>query len=116
QETKQEIREGMKEIKEGNYSRLIHSIVTATPDETNISHLERKQELTQEERHQLKHWKIEQKYGVPVDEELVRQDDEGLHPHLSLQFWLTVGRNQVAERDKQKADSYLEKTEGKIYA
>ncbi|MFP3326014.1 hypothetical protein R0K05_23465, partial [Planococcus sp. SIMBA_160] len=31
-------------------------------------------------------------------------------------FWLTVGRNQVAERDKQKADSYLEKTEGKIYA
>ncbi|MFP3386290.1 hypothetical protein, partial [Tritonibacter sp. SIMBA_163] len=57
QETKQEIREGMKEIKEGNYSRLIHSIVTATPDETNISHLERKQELTQEERHQLKHWK-----------------------------------------------------------
>lgn len=115
-EDKTEIREGMNEIRDNNYQRLVDAIVNIdSPDETTLKQLESKQELTEAERHQLKKGKLEQRYGVEVDEELVTQDDKGLNPQLKFLFWLTVGRDYVAERDKQKAESYSEKTEGQGY-
>lgn len=116
-ENRKEIRDGMLDIRNDNYSKLTEAIVAVeSPDEIKLKQLERKQELTEAERHQLKKGKLKQQYGVEIDEELVREDDNKLYPQLSLQFWLTVGRGELEERDKKKAESYAEKTKGQGFS
>jgi hypothetical protein len=111
-----EIKQEVNGHRDSNYSKYCSAIEQApTPSESELEKLENKQELTDNQRHQLRKGKMEKLYGVDVDQELIRQDDDGLYPQLALLFWLTVGRDSIAEADQKKAQAYVEKTSGKGY-
>ncbi|QDZ41654.1 DUF3854 domain-containing protein (plasmid) [Euhalothece natronophila Z-M001] len=100
-----------------NYDKETSAIAQIeTPSDEELTKLESKHELTDSQRYQLRKGKMEKRYGVEADKELVEQDDDGLYPQLSLLFWLTVGRDQVEEADHQKAKKYADTTGGKGYS
>ena len=117
---RKELRDLINSIRDGNYDQLTTAIAqTETPTDTELTALESKQELTKDQRHKLRKGKMEKLYGVEADKELIEQDDDGLYPQLSLQFWLTVGRDcpegtpnrrfdRVTDCDNHKAKKYQE--------
>jgi hypothetical protein len=116
-EERKELRDLVNSVRDGNYDRLTSAIAqTETPTDPELTALESKQELTKDQRHKLRKGKMQKLYGVEADKELIEQDDDGLYPQLSLQFWLTVGRNRVTDCDNHKAKKYQEQHGERCYS
>jgi hypothetical protein len=52
---------------------------------------------------------------VDVTPELVWRDDDGWYPQLRLHYFLTVGREQLVERDSKRAKSQIESGESAVW-
>jgi len=94
-----------------NYQTRIQEILNASSvDHQQFQKLENQRELTDSQQRELRKGKLERTYGIEPDHELVEQDDHGLYSKLKLQFWLTVGRDRVEQRDTTQAKKHGEKT------
>jgi hypothetical protein len=52
---------------------------------------------------------------LPVTEELVVKDDRGWYPQLLLHYYLTIGREHLAQRDATVARQLIEQGNGSIF-
>ena len=75
--------------------------------------LKGKKSRTKADRYQLRKWALWKRYGIPVDADLVRKDDDGWHPQLRLHYFLTIGSAFSDHREQQSATSAV--TGGEIW-
>jgi hypothetical protein len=114
---RQDIRQGIKQQRDDCFNALIEAINKAnSPTDSEFNKLQNKQELTDDQRYQLEKGKIEKKYQVQSNEELIEKDHKDqLYGKLSLWFFLSLGRHLVEERDQQRAQAYREAHGNKGY-
>ncbi|WP_364303811.1 plasmid replication protein, CyRepA1 family [Moorena sp. SIO4A5] len=70
---------------------------------------------TPSERRSLRKYDLKQRYGIPVTPELVLKDDQGWYQQLRLHYFLTIGRQHLAERDAKVARLLIEQGQGSIF-
>jgi hypothetical protein len=58
---------------------------------------------------------LQRRYGVPITAQLVLKDDQGWYPKLLLHYYLTVGREHLAQRDAAIARQLIELGDGSIF-
>jgi hypothetical protein len=55
------------------------------------------------------------RYGIPVTAELVVKDNQGWYPKLLIHYFLTIGREHLAQRDAAIARQLIEQGNGSIF-
>lgn len=71
---------------------------------------------TELERHQQRKHELQKRYATgAVTPEMVKGDDDGLYPKLRLHYYLSLGKDHVADRDKRAATAQLEQGEGNLW-
>jgi Domain of unknown function (DUF3854) len=86
-----------------------------TISDTEFKKLQDKKAKTKTERHQERKASLNERYGVDVTPELVWKDDDGWYPQLRLHYFLTLGREHLAERDAKRAKSQIEVGENAVW-
>ena len=112
------IKEEIKQAKNENYSEHKQAVLDSdsiTNSELAALEEKEKKSITEKERNQLKRARIERTYGINLTDELITKDDDGWYPQIRLHYFLTVGNDFLADRDKKKLDDALENGEGKIF-
>ncbi|MGB7439709.1 MAG: plasmid replication protein, CyRepA1 family, partial [Coleofasciculaceae cyanobacterium] len=61
-------------------------------------------------------YELEKRYGIPATAKLVAQDDDGWYQKLQIHYFLTVGRQYLAERDAAIARKLIELGQGSIFS
>ncbi|NEO31326.1 MAG: DUF3854 domain-containing protein [Symploca sp. SIO3C6] len=67
------------------------------------------------ERRSQRKYELKLRYGIPVTAQLVAQDDQGWYQKLQTHYYLTLGRQYLAERDSTVARKLIELGEGSIF-
>ena len=122
-ELKPDTKEQYKEVKEAiaanrdfNYEHHCKSVEKKeTPDLDRLEELKQKPNKTQSERLEERKGQLKQLYGIEPDADLVAKDDAGWYSQLRLHYYLTVGREFLEGRDRQKLADLAEDT-GKAFA
>ncbi|ACB51216.1 conserved hypothetical protein [Crocosphaera subtropica ATCC 51142] len=70
---------------------------------------------TIQERRKLKKYDLQRRYCLPVTPQLVALDNEGWYQKLRLHYFLTIGRNYLADRDTIVAKKLIEQGQGSIF-
>lgn len=110
------LKDEIKSAKNENYSGHKEAVLDADSlSNSEYESLKEKRELTEGERNQLKRARIERTYGITLTDELITKDDDGWYPQIRLHYFLTVGNEFLADRDKKKLDDSLENGEGKVF-
>jgi len=106
----------VKATKEGNYQNHCEAIATA-PDLDNKEWMKLKDQRakTKQEREQYRKAELNNRYGVEVDSDLVKKDDDGWYPLLRLHYYLGVGREHLPARDKATAQKMIDEGSGAIF-
>ncbi|MEA5573498.1 plasmid replication protein, CyRepA1 family [Calothrix sp. UHCC 0171] len=86
-----------------------------TISDSEFKKLQDKKAKTKTERHQERKALLKERYGVEVTPTLVERDDDGWYPQLRLHYFLTVGREQILERDRNRAKAQMEVGENTIW-
>ncbi len=81
--------------------------------DTEFKKLQDKKAKTKTERHQERKALLNERYGVDVTPELVWKGDDNWYPKLRLHYFLTMGREHLAERDAKRAKSQIEVGDGR---
>jgi hypothetical protein len=97
----------------GEECRAIASSETISDSE--FKKLQDKKAKTKTERHQERKALLKERYGVEVTPELVEKDDTGWYPQLRLHYFLTVGREQLFDRDAKRAKAQIEAGESAVW-
>lgn len=82
--------------------------------ELELEKLKEQRAKTEAERLAERKGNLKQRYGVEVTPELVEKDDSGWYAKLRLYYYLTLGNQFLAARDKRKIDNLSEDT-GKAF-
>ncbi len=77
--------------------------------------LQEQKAKTQTERYQERKFGLGTRYGVEVTPDLVLKDDDSWYPQLRLHYFLTLGRDFLPQRDRQRARSQSEKGNGAVF-
>ncbi|WP_143289503.1 plasmid replication protein, CyRepA1 family, partial [Brunnivagina elsteri] len=83
--------------------------------ESQLKKLQDKKGKTKIERYQERKALLRERYGVEVTPILVWKDDESWYPNLRLHYFLTLGREQLPERDAATAKMQIEVGENAIW-
>jgi hypothetical protein len=83
--------------------------------ESQLKKLQDKKAKTKIERYQERKALLRERYGVEVTSFLVCKDDEGWYPQLRLHYFLTIGREQLPQRDAATAKVQIEVGENAIW-
>ncbi|NJR17512.1 MAG: bifunctional DNA primase/helicase, partial [Calothrix sp. CSU_2_0] len=86
-----------------------------TISDSEFKKLQDKKAKTKTERHQERKASLNERYGVDVTPELVWKDEDNWYPQLRLHYFLTLGREQLVERDAKRAKSQIETGESAIW-
>jgi hypothetical protein len=70
---------------------------------------------TLSQRRSLRKHALKLRYGIPVTPQLVVKDDQGWYPKLLLHYFLTIGRDYLAQRDAIVARQLIELGDGSIF-
>lgn len=112
--------EDLTQTRDDNYQEYCEEVCNAddlTPSE--FGELDRKQAKTEQERIKHRKGQLQQRYGsdFPLDftPELVKADDKGLYGKLRLDYYLKLGRDQVAKNDRRSAERQKEVGKGKVW-
>lgn len=71
---------------------------------------------TDTQRRSLRKYELSQRYNIPVTAQLVVKDDQGWYQKLLLHYYLTLGRERLAERDAAVARRLIELGNGSIFS
>ncbi len=130
-------RKKKKEInKNGNYLSQFQNKLTETIEEVRYSNylldcekVAQSQDLSDEEyqiikkslvktvkeRRKLRKYDLKRRYCLPVTPQLVALDDKGWYQKLRIHYFLTRGRNYLADRDTMIAKKLIEQGQGSIF-
>jgi hypothetical protein len=78
--------------------------------QTRYEEISRQRVKTPGERDQERKYELQQKYGVPVDVDLVKQDREGWHPKIRLHYFVGIGRAFLRDREQRTIEAMTERT------
>ena len=108
--------EAINTVKEQNYQTECAAIATA-PDLTQKEYqaLKKKMVKNGEERRAQRKYELQSRYGLPVTSQLVTKDDRGWYKQLRLHYFLTVGRQYLAQRDGEIARKLIALGEGSVF-
>ena len=67
------------------------------------------------ERRSLRKYELKQRYRIPVTTQLVVKDDDGWYQKLRIHYFLTVGSQYLAKRDKLVAQRLIEQGQGSVF-
>ena len=67
------------------------------------------------DRLRLRKYELKRRYGVPVTIDLVRKDDDQWYDKLRLHYFLTQGRDYLANRDRRVARQILHQGGGQVF-
>jgi hypothetical protein len=110
------LKDEIKEAKNENYSEHKQSVLDADSlSNSEYNSLKDKKEFSEGQRNQLKRAEIERIYKINLTDELITKHDDRWYPKIRLHYFLTVGNNFLADRDKKKLDDSLKHGEGKIF-
>lgn len=70
---------------------------------------------TVKERRKLRKYDLKRRYSLPVTPQLVALDDEGWYQKLRIHYFLTIGRNYLADRDTIVAKKLIQQGQGSIF-
>lgn len=113
---KANITEKIKEVRSHHYDEHCNSVsVSYTLDDNEYKKSKEKRTKTTQERHAERKTELTKRYGVDVTPELVKQDDDGWYPQLRLQYYLTIGRPFLKNRDTNKAVSKVVEGLGSLW-
>lgn len=104
------------EISAQNYQTECRAIATA-PNLTELEYQTLRKRLikSNSDRRQLKKYQLQQRYHLPITPELVSLDDNGWYHKIRLHYFLTIGRNYLADRDTKVARKLLEQGNGSLF-
>ena len=103
-------------VQEENYYRECEAICNAD----NISQKEynlckKKLFKTSEMRRNLRKFELQNRYKISITPDLVMQDDRGWYSQIRLHYFLTVGREFLAQRDAKVAKNLIAQGNGSIF-
>lgn len=110
------INESLKQTRQENYQ--VYCLEVSNADELTDSELEEmknKRAKTKTERLTERKGNLSKLYGVEVTPELVEKDDNGWYPQLQLHYYLTIGNQFLAQRDKRSLFQMKEQGNGKAF-
>ncbi len=80
-----------------------------------LKKLQEKRVRTPAERYQQRKAELSRRYEINVTPELVEKDDDGWYPQLRLHYYLTIGRQFLANRDAKRAKAQAEAGENSVW-
>ncbi len=106
----------IEEVRDSNYKLDCEKVAQAN-DLTDEEYKALKKCLvkTAKERRKLRKYDLQRRYCVPVTSELVALDDDGWYQKLRTHYFLTRGRNYLADRDAMVAKKLIEQGQGSIF-
>ncbi len=103
-------------VRDQNYQAECKAIAQSEDlSENEYRTLQRRLVKTTAQRRAKRKHDLKQRYGIPVTAQLVAQDDAGWYPKLQLHYFLTVGREYLAQRDAACAQMLIELGDGSIF-
>ncbi|NJL83705.1 MAG: hypothetical protein HC890_13535 [Chloroflexaceae bacterium] len=110
------LNEAILAVKEQNYQAQCEAIAqTPNIGEADYQTLKKQLVKTPQERRSLRKHSLQRRYGIEATAQLIVKDDEGWYAKLRLHYFLTVGRQYLAERDAIVARSLIEQGEGSLF-
>ncbi|MBD2452331.1 DUF3854 domain-containing protein [Nostoc sp. FACHB-152] len=114
-ETKEVVKEVKAASKELYAGQCLGVSESDDVSDAELKKLQEKRVKTEEERYQQRKGELSRRYEVEVTPELVEKDDDGWYPQLRLHYYLTVGREFLANRDSKRAKGLAEVGENAIW-
>jgi len=106
----------VKATKEGNYQNHCEAIANAPDiDDKEWMKLKDQRAKTKQEREQYRKAELNNRYGVEVDSDLVKKDDDGWYRLLRLHYFFGIGREHLPARDKASAQKMIDEGDGAIF-
>ncbi|HEY9669266.1 MAG TPA: plasmid replication protein, CyRepA1 family [Coleofasciculaceae cyanobacterium] len=103
-------------VRDQNYHAECDAIANSKElNDTQHQVLQKRLVKTIEQRRALRKHALKQRYGIPVTAQLVAKDDQGWHSKLLLHYFLTMGREHLAQRDAAVARQLIELGSGNIF-
>ena len=103
-------------VRDQNYQAECEAIATtADITDNDYSALQKRLVKKTSERRSFRKHELKLRYGMSVTAQLVAKDDEGWYPKLLLHYFLTIGRENLADRDAAKARKLIESGSGSIF-
>ncbi len=97
--------EALKESRDRNWLEYNQAVTNAEPlTDGKYETLRRSNDLTPQQRQQVRKFELEQRYGGSLTPELLEADDKGVYPQWALHYRLTVGREFVLTKDGRHLD------------
>lgn len=110
------IRESLTETRDKNYHAYCQEIPKVkAPTKSELEKLSNKKAKTTGERYQERKGNLIKRYGTEVTPELVEKDDKGWYPKLQLQYYMTLGNNYLAQRDRRTLSQIQKQGKGKAF-
>ncbi|EAZ89459.1 plasmid replication protein, CyRepA1 family [Crocosphaera chwakensis] len=111
-----ELAETIEEVRQSNY-QLDCKKIAQSQDLSDEEYQIIKKSLvkTTKERRKLRKYDLQRRYCIPVTPQLVALDNEGWYQKLRLHYFLTIGRNYLADRDTIVAKKLIEQGQGSIF-
>jgi hypothetical protein len=99
--------ECLDEIRDANYTQQRQEIRdTPTPDEVELQRLKKQRGKTKAERLALAKGKLVERYGTDeITDDLIVKDDGGWYPKIHLHYYLIIGREFAAAKDRDRLQS-----------
>jgi len=103
-------------VKDQNYQAECLAIARAKNLSDNQYHTGQKRLVkTLAQRRAIRKYELQQRYQIPVTAQLVAKDDQGWYQKLLLHYFLTLGRDHLAQRDAAMARRLIELGGGSIF-
>ncbi|MDJ0844035.1 plasmid replication protein, CyRepA1 family [Crocosphaera sp.] len=108
--------ETIEEVRQSNY-QLDCQKIAQSPDLNDEEYQTIKKSLvkTVKERRTLRKYDLQRRYCIPVTPQLVALDNEGWYQKIRTHYFLTIGRNYLADRDAIVAKKLIEQGQGSIF-
>ena len=105
------IKEEITTIRDENYLDQLDEIAAINIDDLNDKGYERlsnQKHKTKDDRQRHKKYSIKKRYQVDVTPDLILKDDDGYYPQLRLHYFLTLGFDNVFQKDQTSAKKMRE--------
>lgn len=110
------INESLKQTRQENYRVHCKEVSNAEKlTDSKLEELKNKRAKTKTERLAEKKGNLSKLYGVEVTPELIEKNDNGWYPQLQLHYYLTIGNQFLAQRDKRSLLQMKEQGNGKAF-
>ncbi|GFE69073.1 plasmid replication protein, CyRepA1 family [Chroococcus sp. FPU101] len=112
-----QIKEEITLSRDENYTKHCQKVsVCDNPTDVEFDELSEKRAKTEEELLKLKKGRLVRRYLTEnITSDLIVKDDEGWYKKIRLHYFLSVGQDQLSERDRKTLQQILEGGEGELF-